>query len=168
MNKLVGEITLWGTTLWEKILRWGFNENFAGDSTDKLCWGIWWTPLGIGRTSPRTNFPWQLAEDNPVIPWWGNNLWIKSGRDVRTLQGISFQNLLGISSKTCWGYDFHSPGEALDCTWGKYCWILSYSVGSWNNLVTFFSWIYLGTLADKATRLPGQFYITPISDVTRN
>ena len=28
------EITLRGITLWEEILRWGFDENFAGDSVD--------------------------------------------------------------------------------------------------------------------------------------
>ena len=68
------------------------------------------TPLGIPlmlevlvdfaggkKTSPRTIFPWFLAEDNPVISWWGNNLLNKVGGHVRALQGISFQNLLGIS-----------------------------------------------------------------------
>ena len=50
-NKLVGEITLrgitlWGITLWG-ITLWGRDAllrvltiNFAGDSADKLCWGI--------------------------------------------------------------------------------------------------------------------------------
>ena len=67
-NKLAGEITLRGITLWEEI-------HFAEVSMrtplgiplisfvrgfDELRWGI-------GRTSLRTIFPWQLAEDNPVI-----------------------------------------------------------------------------------------------------
>ena len=47
-NKLVGEITPRGITLWEEILRWGFMRaplgismiNSAGDFVDKLCWGI--------------------------------------------------------------------------------------------------------------------------------
>ena len=29
---------------------------------------------GDRKISPGAIFPWQLAEDNPVISWWGNNL----------------------------------------------------------------------------------------------
>ena len=39
-NKPDGEITLWGITLWEEMLRLNFNDNSVGDSVDKLCWGI--------------------------------------------------------------------------------------------------------------------------------
>ena len=55
------------------------DDNSAGDTIVELCWKICWTPLGDRKTSPGTIFPWQLAEDNPVISWWGNNLWIKPG-----------------------------------------------------------------------------------------
>ena len=34
---------------------------------------------GGGKTSPGTIFPWLLAEDNPVISWWGNKLLNKTG-----------------------------------------------------------------------------------------
>ena len=47
-DKLVGEIILRGIKIGEEI-----------------------TLRGIGRTSPRTIFPLQHAEDNPVISWWG-------------------------------------------------------------------------------------------------
>ena len=36
---------------------------------------------------PRTIFPWLLAEDNPVISWWGNNLLNKAGGRVRAFAG---------------------------------------------------------------------------------
>ena len=60
-----------------EILCWNVNGNFAGDTVDKFCWKM--NSAGDRKTSPRTIFPWQLAEDNPVIPWWGNNLPNKAG-----------------------------------------------------------------------------------------
>ena len=66
-NKLVGEITLRGILCGKRY----FTEilmrtppgipliSYVGES-DELRWGI-------GRTSLKTIFPWQLAEDNPVI-----------------------------------------------------------------------------------------------------
>ena len=39
-NKLVGEITLWGVLCGERDTSLRFDENSAGDSVDKLCWGI--------------------------------------------------------------------------------------------------------------------------------
>ena len=48
------------------------DDNSAGDTIVELCWKI--NSAGDRKTSPGTIFPWQLAEDNPVISWWGNNL----------------------------------------------------------------------------------------------
>ena len=44
-----------------------FDDNSAGDTVDKLCWRFDELRWGIGRASPRTIFPWLLAEDNLVI-----------------------------------------------------------------------------------------------------
>ena len=72
-NKLGGEITLWGIYSVGRDTSLRLDDNSAGDTVDMLCWGIDELRWGIGRTSPRTILPWQLAEDNPVISWWGNN-----------------------------------------------------------------------------------------------
>ena len=39
-NKLVGEITLRGVTLWGRDTSLRFDENSAGDAVDALCWKI--------------------------------------------------------------------------------------------------------------------------------
>ena len=76
---------------------------------------------GGRKTSSGTIFPWQLAEDNPVISWWGNNLRNKVGGRVRVLRVTSFQNLLGIS--LLFGeMDWIFLGKLLDWTLlGKFC-----------------------------------------------
>ena len=39
-NRLDEEITLRGITLWGRDASLRFEDNSAGDSVDKLCWGI--------------------------------------------------------------------------------------------------------------------------------
>ena len=48
-----------------KILCWNFDGNFAGDTIFVL--EVLIDFAGDKKTSPRTIFPWLLAEDNPVI-----------------------------------------------------------------------------------------------------
>ena len=44
-----------------------FNDNSAGDSVDKLCWGISMNSAGDRKNSGECDLLWLLAEDNPVI-----------------------------------------------------------------------------------------------------
>ena len=55
-----------------EVLYWNVDGNFAGDTIVVLEALIDFA--GDKKTSSRTIFPWLLAEDNPVISWWGNNL----------------------------------------------------------------------------------------------
>ena len=48
-----------------------FDDNSAGDTVDKLCWGTLMDSAGDWKNFAEGDLPWQLAEDNPVIPWWG-------------------------------------------------------------------------------------------------
>ena len=41
--------------------------NSAGDSVDKLCWGILMNSAGDRKNFAEDDLLWQLAEDNPVI-----------------------------------------------------------------------------------------------------
>ena len=75
-------ITLWGeitlvillgnNTLWEERYSVEIDDNSTGDTIVMLKVLI--DSAGDRKTSPRTIFPWSLAEDNPVISWWGNIL----------------------------------------------------------------------------------------------
>ena len=122
-NKLVGEITLRGITLWEEILRWGFDESSAGDSTDKLCWGIWWTPLGIGESwllsgkvnswllQGKARIFWLLNVRNPGNAVGESGAWVvcQSTGDS-CLEGI----FTGEYSNILWGPE----NESLHSAWG--------------------------------------------------
>ena len=55
-----------------EVLCWNVDGNFAGDTIVML--EVLIDFAGDKKTLPRTIFPWQLAEDNLVISWWGNNL----------------------------------------------------------------------------------------------
>ena len=112
---LYGEWTLWEERYFAEV-----DDNSAGDTYWRVMLKGLMNSTGDRKTSPGTIFPWQLAEDNPVISWWGNNLWIKSGRGFCTLRGISFQNLLGISFQNL-------PGILIQLSWGKFWTVL----GEW-------------------------------------
>ena len=60
---LLGNNTLWG----ERYSVEMFDDNFAGDTIVML--EVLIDSAGDKKTSPRTIFPWLLAEDNPVISW---------------------------------------------------------------------------------------------------
>ena len=55
-----------------EILCWDIDDNSTGDTVVTL--EVLMDFAGDKETSTRTIFPWLLAEDNPVISWWGNNL----------------------------------------------------------------------------------------------
>ena len=81
---------------------------------------------GDGKISPGTIFPWQLAEDNPVISWWGNNLLNKSGGErsyyagdkLPEYTGEMLQDLLGIWIPLSWGNLSDWTGEWLHWMFG--------------------------------------------------
>ena len=50
-----------------EVLCWDVDDNFAGDTVVML--EVLIDSAGDEKTSPRTIFPWLLAEDNPVISW---------------------------------------------------------------------------------------------------
>ena len=50
-----------------EVLCWDVDGNFAGDTIVRL--EVLIDFAGDKKTSPRTVFPWLLAEDNPVISW---------------------------------------------------------------------------------------------------
>ena len=60
-------ILLGSNTLWGEILCWDIDGNFAEDAVVML--EVLVDSAGDRKTSPRTIFPWFLAEDNPVISW---------------------------------------------------------------------------------------------------
>ena len=60
---LLGSNTLWGERYFAGML----DGNFAGDTIVVL--EVLIDFAGDKKTSPRTIFPWLLAEDNPVISW---------------------------------------------------------------------------------------------------
>ena len=120
-NKLVGEITLRGMLGGKRyfaemlmMIPLGIPLLSSVGRFDEFRWGI-------GSTSSGTILPWQVAEDNPVISWWRNNLWIKPGErsysvedklpestgDKLTAWGDGFQ--------LSWGTRLDSPGEVLNC-----------------------------------------------------
>ena len=43
------------------------DDHSAGDTIVELRFGDLRNSAGYRKTSPRTIFPWQLAEDNPVM-----------------------------------------------------------------------------------------------------
>ena len=72
-EKITLAILLGKNTLWEeRYFAEMFDDNSAGDTIDML--EVLLDSAGDKKTSPRTTFSWLLAEDNPVISWWGNNL----------------------------------------------------------------------------------------------
>ena len=66
-NKLDEEVTLRGITLWGRDTSLRFDDDSAGDTVVMLKVLIDFA--GDRKTSPRTIFPWLLAEDNPIISW---------------------------------------------------------------------------------------------------
>ena len=58
---LLGTSTLWGERYFAEM----FDDNFVGDTVDVL--EVLIDSAGDKKTSPRTIFPWLLAEDKPVI-----------------------------------------------------------------------------------------------------
>ena len=50
-----------------EVLCWNVDGNFTGDTIVML--EVLIDFAGDEKTSPRTIFPWLLAEDNPVISW---------------------------------------------------------------------------------------------------
>ena len=73
---------------------------------------------GDRKTSPGTIFPWQLAEDNPVISWWGNNFLNKAGErsysagdKLPESTGDKLQDLLGRLIPLPWGNFWTVLGE---------------------------------------------------------
>ena len=105
------------------MLCWIVDNNLLGMS---LLFEVLMDFAGDTKASLTTLFPWLLAEDNPVISYWGNNSLNKAGRRVRALRGISFQNLLGISL-LLGEMDSNFPGEPDWTLLGKF-WIVS---GKW-------------------------------------
>ena len=73
-RKFILAILLGDNTLWEERYSVGMlDDNSAGDTVVMLEVSIDFA--GDEKTSPRTIFLWLLAEDNPVISWWGKVGW---------------------------------------------------------------------------------------------
>ena len=72
---------------------------------------------GDKKTSPRTIFPWQLDEDNPVISRWGNNLLNKAGEMLSYSAGDKLQESTGDKLP-------ESTGEMVQLSWGNFWTVL--------------------------------------------
>ena len=126
---------------------WDFNDNSAGDSVDKLCWGFWWwTPLGIERTSLGRIFQLQLAEDN---------LLKLAGETYLCFTGDKLPESTGEYDSTPLGKPF------LDCA-GEMA-PLGVSCIPPGNILIF--WLGILRLSGMLFTLAGEYLYTPLGNI---